>query len=147
MVDERPQEEQEPCYVISVAAKLVSLHPQTLRYYDRVGLIRPSRTSGRMRLYSQRDIDILRKIARLTEDLGVNLAGVEVVLNMSMRIEELQEKLATLQKQSAAEIYALRQRLQELEGKEMRKKDEYGIIRIVPKIMEQNPESGSSSSE
>jgi MerR family transcriptional regulator, heat shock protein HspR len=98
-----------------------------------------------MRLYSQRDIDILRKIARLTEDLGVNLAGVEVVLNMSTRIEELQEKLATLQKQSTAEINALRQRLQELEGKETRKKDEYGIIRIVPKVVEQNPESGSGS--
>jgi MerR family transcriptional regulator, heat shock protein HspR len=145
MVDERPQEEQEPCFVISVAAKLVSLHPQTLRYYDRVGLIRPSRTSGRMRLYSQRDIDILRKIARLTEDLGVNLAGVEVVLNMSMRIEELQEKLATLQQQSTAEINALRQRLQEMEGKETRKRDEYGIIRIVPKLVEQNPEPGRGS--
>ena len=79
----------EPCYVISVAAKLVRLHPQTLRYYDRIGLIRPTRTAGRIRLYSQRNIEKLRKIARLTEDLGVNLAGVEVILNMSERIEEL----------------------------------------------------------
>jgi len=85
-MDERILRDDEPCYVISVAAKLVSLHPQTLRYYDRIGLIRPSRTAGRMRLYSQRDIETLRKIARLTEDLGVNLAGVEVVLNMARRI-------------------------------------------------------------
>ncbi len=77
----------EPCFVISVAAKLVQLHPQTLRYYDRIGLISPSRTSGRIRLYSQHDIETLRKIARLTDDLGVNLAGVEVILNMSERIE------------------------------------------------------------
>ena len=114
-MEERILRDDEPCYVISVAAKLASLHPQTLRYYDRIGLIRPSRTAGRMRLYSQRDIETLRKIARLTEDLGVNLAGVEVVLNMTRRIEELQEEMAMLQQQAEARIAALRQRVQELE--------------------------------
>jgi len=101
--------------VISIAAKLVSMHPQTLRYYDKIGLIRPSRTSGRMRLYSQQDVETLRKIARLTEDLGVNLAGVEVILNMSRHIEELQSELISLQQQAQAEVMALRRRIQELE--------------------------------
>jgi len=87
----------EPCYVISVAARMVELHPQRLRYYDRIGLLRPSRTAGRVRLYSQRDVEMLRKIARLTEDLGVNLAGVEVILNMTGQIEDLQATVAMLQ--------------------------------------------------
>ena len=63
-------EDDEPCYVISVVAKLVDMHPQTLRYYERVGLIKPSRTAGRIRLYSQRDVERLRRIARITEELG-----------------------------------------------------------------------------
>ena len=139
MMDER-LEDNEPCYVISIAAKLVQLHPQTLRYYDRVGLIRPSRTQGRMRLYSQRDVETLRKIARLTEDLGVNLAGVEVILNMSKYIEELQQKLDQVQQQAAEETASLRRRIQELEQK---RKEEYGIIRIVAKNPERNPEGDS----
>ncbi len=106
----------EPCYVISVAAKLVELHPQRLRYYDRIGLLRPSRTAGRIRLYSQRDVEMLRKIVRLTEDLGVNLAGVEVILNMTRRIEELQRQLELQQHQNGAEAEWLRQRVRELEG-------------------------------
>ena len=113
MADRLPSED-EPCYVISVAAKLVQLHPQTLRYYDRIGLIKPTRTSGRIRLYCQRDIRRLRKIARLTEDLGVNLAGVEVVLNMSRRIKELQIELDASRDQARAEIEALRQRIRDL---------------------------------
>jgi len=114
----RQLSDDEPCYVISVAARLVELHPQTLRYYDRIGLLRPSRTAGRRRLYSQRDVEVLRKIARLTDHLGVNLAGVEVILNMSERIEELQAQLAALQQRSEAEISALRERIQELEERE-----------------------------
>ena len=143
MIDER-LEDNEPCYVISIAAKLVQLHPQTLRYYDRVGLIRPSRTQGRMRLYSQRDVETLRKIARLSEDLGVNLAGVEVILNMSKYIEELQQKLDQVQQQAAEETASLRRRIQELEQK---RKEEYGIIRVVPKNPERNPEGDSVPSK
>jgi len=108
----------EPCYVISVAARMVSLHPQTLRYYDRVGLIKPVRTSGRIRLYRPSDIRRLRKIARLTEDLGVNLAGVEVVLNMSNRIQELQRELEQMRSETQAEIAALRQALEDYRRKE-----------------------------
>ena len=120
--------EDEPCYVISVAAKLANLHPQTLRYYDRIGLLRPSRTAGRTRLYSQRDVETLRKIARLTEELGVNLAGVEVVLNMSQRIEELQEEMAKLQQQADARTAALRRRVQELEQGETVHRGDFRVL-------------------
>lgn len=141
MADDRlPRDE--PCYVISVAARLVSLHPQTLRYYDRVGLIRPTRTSGRIRLYSQRDIERLRRIARLTEDLGVNLAGVEVVLNMSNRIQELQRELARVRAEGEAEIAALRQRITELGRKELSVRQEYHVINVSARELE--PQEGES---
>jgi len=89
-------DENEPCYVISIAAQLVEVHPQTLRYYERAGLVRPSRSRGNIRLYSPRDIERLRLIQRLMDDLGVNLAGVEVILNMTERIRELEEDVERL---------------------------------------------------
>lgn len=85
--------EDEPMYVISIAARLVNMHPQTLRYYERAGLINPTRSRGRIRLYSQRDIERLRKIVRLTDSLGVNLAGVEVILRLTERLEQVQIEL------------------------------------------------------
>lgn len=110
-------EDDEPCYVISVVAKLVDMHPQTLRYYERVGLIKPSRTAGHIRLYSQRDIESLRRIARITEDLGVkNLAGVEVIMNMNRRIEELQQQIVDQEKQHQEEVQALRTQIQNYEN-------------------------------
>ena len=84
-----PQSRDDPCFVISVAARMVGVHAQTLRYYERVNLIWPSRTVGRQRLYSIADIDRLRRIKTLTEDMGVNLAGAEVALRLMMRIEQL----------------------------------------------------------
>lgn len=101
----------EPVYVISVAAKLVNLHPQTLRHYERIGLITPARSEGNVRLYSDRDIERLRKIVRLTDDLGVNLAGVEVILNMAEQIEELQTQMEQMEAELQAEIERLRRRL------------------------------------
>ena len=86
----------EPCYVISVAASILEVHPQTLRYYERAGLVQPSRSRGNIRLYSQQDIERLRLIQRLMDDLGVNLAGVEVILNMTERIKELEQEVARL---------------------------------------------------
>ncbi|MCG3141542.1 MAG: hypothetical protein HDKAJFGB_02837 [Anaerolineae bacterium] len=83
----------EPMFVISVAARLVEMHPQTLRYYERAGLVKPKRSRGSIRLYSQHDIERLRKIARLVDDLGVNLAGVEVILNLTEKVESLQNIL------------------------------------------------------
>jgi len=87
------QDDNEPCFVISIAAKMVGVHAQTLRYYERLGLVEPSRSRGNIRLYSPADIARLRQIQRLMNDLGVNLAGVEVVLNMGERIRRLEEEL------------------------------------------------------
>ena len=89
-------DDNEPCFVISVAAQLLELHPQTLRYYERAGLVMPSRSRGNIRLYSQRDIERLRLIQRLMDDLGVNLAGVEVIMNMTQRIQELENEVEQL---------------------------------------------------
>jgi MerR family transcriptional regulator/heat shock protein HspR len=82
-----------PLYVISVAAELVDMHPQTLRLYERKGLIEPSRSSGKTRLYSQRDIEHLREIRRLTQELGVNLAGVEEIIRLRRELDELQDQM------------------------------------------------------
>jgi len=83
----------EPVYLISIVAKLLDIHPQTLRQYEREGLIIPSRTEGRMRLYSQKDIDKIKMILRLTRDLGVNLAGVDIILRLKEKIEDLESLL------------------------------------------------------
>ena len=80
----------EPVYLISVVAKVLDIHPQTLRQYEREGLITPSRTGGKIRLYSQRDIDQIKMILRLTRDLGVNLAGVDIILRLRSKMEELE---------------------------------------------------------
>lgn len=88
----------EPVYVISIAAKMVEMHPQTLRLYERMGLIKPAR-SGSNRLYSDEDIDRLRQIQRLTQEMGVNLAGVEVILNLLEKIDALQGELERVRQQ------------------------------------------------
>lgn len=138
MSDRLPDDE--PCYVISIAAKLVQLHPQTLRYYDRIGLIKPSRTGGRIRLYSQRNIETLRKIVRLTEELGVNLAGVDVIMNMSLRIEDLQRSLRATEAQAQAEIESLRERLAEMERKEAERTKKHQVINVSAREITGRPE-------
>lgn len=80
----------EPVYLISVVAKVLSIHPQTLRQYEREGLVEPSRTDGKIRLYSQRDIDRIKLILRLTRDMGVNLAGVDVILKLKNQLNEFE---------------------------------------------------------
>ncbi|MCD6552541.1 MAG: MerR family transcriptional regulator [Chloroflexi bacterium] len=102
----------EPCYAISVAAKLVNLHPQTLRHYEKLGLVSPYRSEGARRLYSPRDIERLRKIVRLTNDLGVNLAGVEVILNMCEQMAKMQAEMERMQAEFEAEIARLREMLE-----------------------------------
>ena len=87
----------EPRYVISVAARIVGVQVHTLRYYERVGIIEPSRSPGNIRLYSERDVALLRRMKNLIDDLGVNLAGVEVVLRMSRRMLELQNRVEELE--------------------------------------------------
>ncbi len=79
----------EPLYLISVVAKILGVHPQTLRQYEKEGLIEPSRTDGKMRLYSQRDMDKIKTILRLTRDMGVNLAGVDIILRLKEKLDEL----------------------------------------------------------
>ena len=79
----------EPLFVISVAARLVKMHPQTLRKYEREGLIAPSRTQGNLRLYSDQDIERLRQVKYLVEDRGLNLAGVQMVLEITRRLRDM----------------------------------------------------------
>lgn len=86
----------EPVYLISVVATILDIHPQTLRQYEREGLVTPSRTQGRMRLYSQRDIDRMKMILRLTRQMGVNLAGVDVVLKLKETMDEMQSEIDQL---------------------------------------------------
>jgi MerR family transcriptional regulator/heat shock protein HspR len=80
-------------YMISAVAETYSIHPQTLRLYEREGLLKPSRSEGNTRLYTQEDIERLELILNLTRDLGVNLAGVEVILNMRRRMEDMQREM------------------------------------------------------
>src|SRR5512139_931189 len=82
-----------PLYMISVVAEMFSVHPQTLRAYEREGLLRPARTDGNTRLYSEQDLERIELILRLTKDLGVNLAVVEVILNMRERMGEMQLRM------------------------------------------------------
>ena len=95
----------EPVYLISVVANMLDIHPQTLRQYEKEGLIEPSRTQGRMRLYSQRDIDKIKFVLQLTRKMGINLAGVDVILKlkeqldvMSVEIKDLREELSKVNK-------------------------------------------------
>jgi len=89
----------EPVYLISVVAKTLDIHPQTLRQYEREGLVIPSRTGGRIRLYSQRDVDKIKMVLRLTRELGVNLAGVDIVLRLKVKIEEMDSEMEYLKSQ------------------------------------------------
>jgi MerR family transcriptional regulator/heat shock protein HspR len=89
----------EPVYLISVVATMLDIHPQTLRQYEREGLIEPSRTQGRMRLYSQRDIERMKLILRLTRQMGVNLAGVDIVLQLKEQIDQMQIEIDQLREE------------------------------------------------
>jgi len=80
-----------PVYVISVAAELAGMHPQTLRQYDRLGIVSPGRASGRGRRYSMRDVQMLRQVARLSQEEGINLAGIKRILELEREVEELRE--------------------------------------------------------
>jgi len=86
----------EPRYVISVAAKILGIQTHTLRYYEKIGVIEPKRSQGNIRLYSEQDIALLRRVKTLVEDMGVNLAGVEVILRLMQRVSEMQNELERL---------------------------------------------------
>jgi MerR family transcriptional regulator, heat shock protein HspR len=93
-----------PRYMISVAADLVGMHPQTLRIYEQKGLVRPGRTPGNTRLYSERDLHRLRVIQHLTTELGLNLAGVEAVLALQDEVERLRGRIERLERQLREEV-------------------------------------------
>jgi len=111
-------------YMISAVAEMYSIHPQTLRLYEREGLLVPSRSEGNTRLYTQDDLERLETILNLTRDLGVNLAGVEIVLNMRQRMEEMQKEM-----QAFVEFVR-----QELLGRseESRERIQNALVRVAP---------------
>ncbi|MBA3717684.1 MAG: helix-turn-helix transcriptional regulator [Actinobacteria bacterium] len=93
-----------PRYMISVAAELVGMHPQTLRIYEQKGLVNPKRTAGNTRLYSDADLERLRAVQRLTTDLGLNLAGVELVLRMEDQLRRMHTRMERIERQMREEI-------------------------------------------
>jgi MerR family transcriptional regulator/heat shock protein HspR len=95
-------------YMISVAADLVGMHPQTLRIYEQKGLVRPKRTSGNTRLYSESDIERLRLIQQLTTELGLNLAGVEMVLRLEDQLKRMERRMARMERE-------MRERMRDIE--------------------------------
>ena len=99
-------DDNEPRYVISIAARILSTQTHTLRYYEKMGIIEPSRSRGNIRLYSERDIARIRQMQNLTEELGVNFAGVEIILRMGERLAELQHHLDEME----SEMRRLRRR-------------------------------------
>ena len=100
-------EEQRPRYMISVAAELVGMHPQTLRMYETKGLVRPHRTPGGTRLYSEADVERLRIVQRLTSELGLNLAGVELVLRLEDELRKAHLQIERLQQQLRREVQSV----------------------------------------
>ena len=95
-------------YMISIAAELVGMHPQTLRIYEQKGLVRPKRTAGNTRLYSEQDLERLRLIQRLTTDYGLNLAGVEMVLGLEDQLRKMQRRMERMERE-------MRERMRDVE--------------------------------
>lgn len=114
----------EPVFLISVVAKILNIHPQTLRQYEREGLIEPGRTDGKVRLYSQRDIDRIKSILRLTRELGVNLAGVDIILRLKDKIEELELDIDRLNRQ----IMELKSKKEVASSRSLVKKSSFEVI-------------------
>ncbi len=128
---ELPDEADTPVYVISVAADLAGLHPQTLRAYEREGLLTPARTGGGTRRYSRRDVERLQFIRTLTQDEGLNLAGVRVVLDLGEKLEGSRRRVAELEEM----VRVLAERIEEQPSK----KDRYEIVRAPASNVEVHP--------
>ena len=93
-----------PLYMIGVVAEMVKIHPQTLRMYEKKGLIRPSRSEGKTRMYSPEDVEEIARVTRLARDLGVNLAGIEIILKMRRRMLDMQAQIETLMNHVRADL-------------------------------------------
>ena len=104
------KDRRQPVYMIGVAAELCSVHPQTLRQYERLGLVKPARVGTKNRLFSEEDIDRVRRIQRLTQDMGVNLAGVELVLKL---LDEMEEQRSDFERQFDEYVVEAETRLQQ----------------------------------
>ena len=115
---------EEPVYLISVVAKVLTIHPHTLRQYEREGLVLPSRTDGKMRLYSQRDIDKIKMIQRLTRDLGVNLAGVDIIMQLKDKIDDFELLVESLR----LELSGLTKKSTQTKNPLVKHKNSYEII-------------------
>ena len=132
---ERPAPGKGKYYMISVVAKSYGIHPQTLRLYEREGLLKPSRTEGNTRLYSEDDLRQLEVILNLTRDLGVNLAGVEIILNMRRKMEQMQGEIQEFVSHVRDELHRSRE-----EGWEQRL--EQALVRVPPVAIVRAPEKG-----
>jgi MerR family transcriptional regulator, heat shock protein HspR len=127
---EMPDDDTSPVYVISIAAELSGLHPQTLRAYEREGLITPARTEGGTRRYSKHDIERLRLIRTLTQDEGLNLAGVRVVLDLGEKLEGARRRVGDLEEM----VRVLAERLEERPAD-----NRYTIVKSSPSAVEVHP--------
>lgn len=119
-----PKKQSRGAYMISAVAETYGIHPQTLRMYEREGLLKPSRSDGNTRLYTAQDLEQLELILSLTRELGVNLAGVEVILNMRKRMEEMQVEMGEFIKYVEQEIAH--------RSPEMLEKIEHALVRVRP---------------
>lgn len=98
------RKKEETFYAIGVVAKMFNVHQQTLRLYEREGLLKPARSDGNTRLYSERDLERLEMILNLSRDMGVNLAGVDIILNLRQKIEQMQQQINEMVKFLKAEL-------------------------------------------
>ena len=119
-------------YMISVVAQSYGIHPQTLRLYEREGLLKPSRTEGNTRLYSEEDLRQLEVILNLTRDLGVNLAGVEIVLNMRRKMEQMQREMNEF-------VAHVREELHKVNAPGVSERIEQALVRVAPGAIVMNP--------
>ena len=115
-------------YMISAVAELYKLHPQTLRLYERVGLLKPSRSQGNTRLYTDQDLERLDVILTLARDMGVNLAGIEIILNM-------RERMVEMEKQMTEFATVVQQELSRVAGMRMEVAPRHAIVRAVPRVV------------
>jgi MerR family transcriptional regulator, heat shock protein HspR len=126
MMASRPKKKSKAGYMISAVAELYKLHPQTLRLYERVGLLKPSRSQGNTRLYTDSDLERLEVILNLTRELGVNLAGIEIILNM-------RDKMGDMQSQMEAFIKFVRNEMASSFTAADNPKARHAIVRAVPR--------------
>jgi MerR family transcriptional regulator, heat shock protein HspR len=135
--ERRPAPRKGKYYMISVVAKSYGIHPQTLRLYEREGLLKPSRTEGNTRLYSEEDLKQLELVLNLTRDLGVNLAGVEIILNMRRKMEHMQAEMEDF-------VRHVRDELQKTNEEGWEEKLQQALVKLPPTQMVKAPaEKGS----